>query len=129
MEDFARFPRKSVAYLRVFTGTMVNNAKMSEQLGLRLTWGHGMAMPNNEDKGDDAIWAAVGEYIKKHRIHLGWTQRTAAENAAVSADTWNALENGRNPQVKDVTLVRIARALGREPQELLDIAEGNAPED
>lgn len=77
-----------------------------------------------EREADGGSWAAIARYMKEHRTRLGWTQRFAAKKAEISADTWNALERGRKDRVKEITLVRIATGLGREPEELLEIVAG-----
>ncbi|HVQ88636.1 MAG TPA: helix-turn-helix transcriptional regulator [Actinomycetes bacterium] len=55
---------------------------------------------------------ALGRQARALRLRLGFTQRDLAERANVSLAALKNLESGRGSGVR--TLVRVARALGRE---------------
>jgi len=63
-------------------------------------------------KTPEEIEADLGEKIKQYRLMKNIDQRDLAERAGVSVRALRNLEGGRGSSVH--TLVRIARALGRE---------------
>jgi transcriptional regulator with XRE-family HTH domain len=74
-------------------------------------------MPPRKKKAREAI--AFGEAVRERRKARGWTQERLAEEAGVSALQVGFSERGDN--VPKLTLIlRIARALGVRPGELID---------
>src|SRR6476646_4589166 len=74
-------------------------------------------MPPRAKKAAEAV--AFGAAVRKRREAKGWTQERLAEVAGVSALQIGFCERGDN--VPKLTLIlRIARALGVRPGELLD---------
>lgn len=74
-------------------------------------------MPPRTKKAPEAV--AFGAAVREHRKAKGWTQERLAEAAGVSALQVGFCERGDN--VPKLTLIlRIARALGVRPGELLD---------
>lgn len=72
--------------------------------------------------GSDGVdWGAVNDYMLRHRQALGITKRDAANKAEVSPVTWRNLENGAGPVPREITLLRVAEALQRPPEELLEL--------
>lgn len=74
------------------------------------------------------LWHDFGEWLGRLRLAKGLTKRQAAANAGVSASTWSTLEAGGRrtrgvwyvPSPEDVTLVRVAQAIGEDPYELFE---------
>lgn len=74
-------------------------------------------MPPRAKKAPEAV--AFGEAVRQRRKAKGWTQERLAEAAGVSALQIGFCERGDN--VPKLTLIlRLARALGVRPGELLD---------
>jgi len=74
-------------------------------------------MPPRSKKAREAV--AFGAAVREHRKAKEWTQEQLAERAGVSALQIGFCERGDN--VPKLTLVlRIARALGVRPGELID---------
>jgi len=74
-------------------------------------------VPPRTKKAPEAV--AFGEAVRERRKARGWTQEKLAERAGVSALQVGFCERGDN--VPKLTLVlRIARALGVRPGELID---------
>jgi transcriptional regulator with XRE-family HTH domain len=74
-------------------------------------------VPRRTTKAPEAV--AFGEAVRERRKARGWTQEKLAERAGVSALQVGFCERGDN--VPKLTLVlRIARALGVRPGELID---------
>jgi transcriptional regulator with XRE-family HTH domain len=75
------------------------------------------AMPPRAKKALEAV--AFGAAVRERRTAKGWTQEKLAEVAGVSALQVGFCERGDN--VPKLTLIlRVARALGVRPGELLD---------
>jgi transcriptional regulator with XRE-family HTH domain len=64
-------------------------------------------------------WADVGAWIEAERLNLGLSTTDAARRARVAKSTWTQIEAGQNRHPTDETLVRVARALGLEPAEMM----------
>lgn len=62
--------------------------------------------------------AEIGENIKRARVRKDMTQYDLAESAGVSQPAISQIETGRN-KVSLETLVKLAKALGISPAELL----------
>lgn len=76
---------------------------------------HGM--PPRTKKAPEAV--AFGAAVRERRTARGWTQEALAERAGVSALQIGFCERGDN--VPKLTLIlRIAKALGVRPGELID---------
>jgi transcriptional regulator with XRE-family HTH domain len=74
-------------------------------------------MPPRSKKAREAV--AFGEAVRERRKARGWTQERLAEAARVSALQVGFCERGDN--VPKLTLIlRLAKALGVRPGELLD---------
>jgi len=74
-------------------------------------------MPPRKKKAPEAV--AFGAAVRERRKARSWTQETLAERAGVSALQVGFCERGDN--VPKLTLIlRIAKALGVRPGELLD---------
>lgn len=65
--------------------------------------------------------AAISRYITSHRRALGLSRRDAETRAKVSPMTWTQLEAGKSLAPRDVTLLRVAKALERDPAELFKL--------
>ena len=65
--------------------------------------------------------------VRRRRLELRLTQREAAEQAEVSLATWQSVERGGDAQYQDLTLSRIAHALGLELEAVFDAAGQELP--
>lgn len=57
--------------------------------------------------------------LKKHRIEAGLTQEQLAQKSGVSRVTIALLESGKQVITKSSTIIKLAEALGIEPQDIL----------
>lgn len=74
-------------------------------------------MPPRAKKPREAI--AFGAAVRERRTAKGWTQEQLAEEAGIAAIQLGFVERGEN--VPKLTLIlRIAKALGVRPGELID---------
>jgi len=75
------------------------------------------AMPPRKKRAPEAL--AFGEAVRERRKAKGWTQEALAERAGVAAIHVGFVERGEN--VPKLTMIlRIAKALGVRPGELID---------
>lgn len=64
----------------------------------------------------------LAKRVKLMRVETGLTQNKLAEKAGITTSTLSFLENGlKVPQA--TTLIKVAKACGREPFELLDVLD------
>lgn len=75
----------------------------------------------------DDVKALVAEWIRSWREHAGLSIDEAVRASGVSQSTWSAVENMKASVPKRENLARMARAVGREPDELLEIAGWRRP--
>ena len=74
-------------------------------------------MPPRKKRAPEAV--AFGKVVREQRTALGWTQERLAEEAGVAAIHVGFVERGEN--VPKLTMIlRIAKALGVRPGELID---------
>lgn len=74
-------------------------------------------------RSDERVLAAFGEILRAERNKLGWSQERLAEASDLHRVYISELERGlRNPSV--LAFMRIARALGLKPSELLQKFDG-----
>jgi len=57
-------------------------------------------------------WERVGHAVRNQRLHLGWTQQEASENAGVSLATWRLIEAAGRDRYQDLTMRGVCRAFG-----------------
>ena len=74
-------------------------------------------MPRRTKKAPEAV--AFGANVREQRKAVGWTQERLAEEAGVSTLQIGFIERGENVP-KLTHILRIARALGVRPGELID---------
>jgi len=84
-------------------------------------------------------WERVGHAVRNQRLHLGWTQQEASENAGVSLATWRLIEAAGRDRYQDLTMRGVCRAFGwpndtfpallggAEPPPLLDASQLPTP--
>jgi len=57
-------------------------------------------------------WNDIGAAVRNQRLHLGWTQQEAAENAGLSLATWRLIEAGGRDRYQELTIRGVCRAFG-----------------
>lgn len=77
------------------------------------------------DGGEDPV-RRLAQWIRKRRIELGLSQRTAADRAGIARNTWIAAEDGAR-RVYDENYAKIERALQWLPGSIGLILEGGDP--
>lgn len=73
--------------------------------------------------GED--WSRLGDFVRRRRTALGWTQDELAERAEVSINTVGNVERGQRS--RELNLSKIARALGWVSDSFWLILEGGHP--
>lgn len=81
-----------------------------------------------DDQLDD-VRERVAKYVSYWRAHAGLSiaQAVEATNGGVSRSKWSEIENARGDRPKPETLGAVARALSRDPAELLEVIGLDAP--
>jgi len=79
-----------------------------------------------QNKNTNIPHEVVGLIVKKNynllkawRTYLGLTQKKVAQNAGISQAALSQMERANNPN-RDATLQKIAKALGLDPDQLMD---------
>ena len=69
----------------------------------------------------------LGEWVKKHREKMNFSQETAAEKVGLSRYQWIRIENGQSGTKRD-TILSIAKQLGADATEGLTLLAGLEPD-
>lgn len=75
----------------------------------------------------DDVRARIASYVSYWRAHAGMSIADAVSASGVSRSKWSEIENGKGDRPKPETLGAIARAIERDPADLLAIVGLEAP--
>lgn len=78
-------------------------------------------------QGDD-VRTRVAEYVRYWRSYAGLSIADVLEPSGVSRSKWSDVENARGDQPRPETLGAMAKAIGRDPGELLAIIGVGRPD-
>lgn len=69
---------------------------------------------------DDKITLQIANNLKESRLKKGLTQAELAEKAGMNSNSYAKIERGK-AQLKGVTLVKLLKALGVKPTDILPL--------